>query len=109
MFLSGEKIEGERCMSAEGSSIKGCSQQSSTSFPKVKGGGPLFSGWGPLITGGLVNDTTPETSVTFNTFDSRKSKFHNEVTFKVNYCSSFHGQFPVRHYLRKLYPIRLYI
>ena len=46
-------------MSAEGSSVKGSSQQSSTSFPKVKGGGPLFSGPGPLITGGLVNDTTP--------------------------------------------------
>ena len=59
MFLLGEKIEGERCMSAEGSSVKGSSQQSSTSFPKVKGGGPLFSGLGPLITGGLVNDTTP--------------------------------------------------
>ena len=59
MFLSGEKIEGEKCMSAEGSSVKGSSQQSSTSFPGVKGGGPLFSGRGPLITGGLVNDTTP--------------------------------------------------
>ena len=59
MFLLGEKIEGERCMSAEGSSVKGSSQQSSTSFPKVKGGGPLFSGPGLLITGGLVNDTTP--------------------------------------------------
>ena len=59
MFLSGEKIKGERYMSAEGSSVKGSSQQSSTSFPKVKGGGPLFSGPGPLITGGLVNDTTP--------------------------------------------------
>ena len=46
-------------MSAEGSSVKGSSQQSCTSFPKVKGGGPLFSGQGPLITGGLVNDTTP--------------------------------------------------
>ena len=59
-FLSGEKIELERCMSAEGSSVKGNSQQSSTSFPKVKGGGPLLSGRGPLITGGLVNDTTQE-------------------------------------------------
>ena len=47
-------------MSAEGSSVKGSSQQSSTSFPNVKGGSPLFSGRGPLITGGLVNDTTPE-------------------------------------------------
>ena len=27
--------------------------------PKVNGGYPLFSGRGPLITGGLVNDTTP--------------------------------------------------
>ena len=45
-------------MSAEGSSVKGSSQQSSTSFPRVKGVGPLFSGPGPLITGGLVNDTT---------------------------------------------------
>ena len=61
MFLSGEKIKGERYMSAEGSSVKGSSQQSSTSFPKVKGVGPLFSGLGRLrsITGGLVNDTTP--------------------------------------------------
>ena len=59
MFLSREKLEGERCMSAEGSSVKGSSQQSSTSFPKVKGGGPLFSGPGLLITGELVNDTTP--------------------------------------------------
>ena len=58
MFLLGEKIKGERCMSAEGSSVKGSSQQSSTSFPWVKGGGLLFSGWDPLITGGLVNDTT---------------------------------------------------
>ena len=49
-------------MSAEGSSVKVSSQQSSTSFPKVKGGGPLFSGLGPLITGGLVNDTTPEST-----------------------------------------------
>ena len=59
MFLLGEQIEGERCMSAEGTSVKG---SSSTSFPKVKGEGPLFSGLGPLITGGLVNmvnDTTP--------------------------------------------------
>ena len=31
----------------------------STSGPKGKGGGLLFSGPGPLITGGLVNDTTP--------------------------------------------------
>ena len=60
MFLSGEKIKGERCMSAEGSSVKGSSQQSSTSFLKVKGGGPLFSGLGPLITRGLVNNTTQE-------------------------------------------------
>ena len=59
MFLTGEKIKWERCISAEGSSVKGSSQQSSTSFPKVKGGGPLFSGRGPLITGGLVKDTTP--------------------------------------------------
>ena len=51
MFLLGEKIEGERCMSTEGSSVKGSSQQSSTSFPKVKGRGPLFSGLGPLIRG----------------------------------------------------------
>ena len=60
MFLLREKIKGERCMSAEGWSVKGSSQQSSTSFPKVKGGGPLFSVLGPLIIGGLVNDTTPE-------------------------------------------------
>ena len=52
MFLLGEKIKGERCISAEGSSVKDSSQQSSTSFPKVMGGGPLFSGPVPLITGG---------------------------------------------------------
>ena len=63
MFLLGEKIEGERCMSAEGSGVKGISQQSSNSFPGVKGGGPLFSGRGPLITGGLVNDTTPDLTI----------------------------------------------
>ena len=48
MFLSG----GEGCMSAEGSSVKCSSQQSSTSDPKVKGGGLLFSGRGQLIMGG---------------------------------------------------------
>ena len=52
MFLWGENVEGERCISAQGSSVKGSGQQSSTSFPKVKGGGPLFSGQSPLITGG---------------------------------------------------------
>ena len=57
MFLSREKIEGGRCMSAEDSSVKGSIQQSSTSGPKVKGGRPLFPGLGPLITGGLVHDT----------------------------------------------------
>ena len=61
MFLWGEKVGGERCMSAEGLSVKGSSQQSWTSHPKLKGGGALFSGPGPLIMGrgGLVQDTTP--------------------------------------------------
>ena len=54
MFLSGEKVEGEKCISAQGSCVKGSSQQSSTPGPKVKGGGPLFSGQGPLIMGGGV-------------------------------------------------------
>ena len=44
-------------MSAEGLSVKGSSQQSWTSGPQLLGG--LFSGPGPLIMGGLVNDTTP--------------------------------------------------
>ena len=39
--------------------IKGSSQQSWTSDRKGKGGGPLYSGQGPLITGRLVNDATP--------------------------------------------------
>ena len=52
MFLSRQKLKGERYMSAEGSSVKGSSQQSSTSFPKFKGGGPLFSGPGHLFQGG---------------------------------------------------------
>ena len=52
MFLSRETIEGEWCMSAEGSSVKGSSQQSSTSFPKVKGGGPLFQAGAHLLQGG---------------------------------------------------------
>ena len=51
MFPSGEKVEGERCMSADCSSVKGSSQQGSTPGPKAKGG-PLFSGRGPLIMGG---------------------------------------------------------
>ena len=38
-------------MSAESSSVKGSSQQSWTFVPKFKGGGPLFSGLGPLIIG----------------------------------------------------------
>ena len=46
-------------MSAEGLSVKGSSQQSSTSGPQLLGGGPLFSGLGPLIMWGLVNNTTP--------------------------------------------------
>ena len=52
MFLSGEKLEGEKCISAQGSSVKGSSQWSSTSGPKVKGEDPLFLGRGPLIMGG---------------------------------------------------------
>ena len=60
MFLLGEKVEGEKHISAQGSSVKGSSQQSSTPGPKVKRGGPLFSGWAHLLWGGeLVNDTTP--------------------------------------------------
>ena len=59
MFLSGEKVEGEKYISAQGLNGKGSSQQSSTFGPKVKGGGPLFSGEGPLIMVGVVNDTTP--------------------------------------------------
>ena len=46
-------------MSAEGLSVKGSSQQSSNSGPKVKGWDPLCSGPGPHIMGVLVNDTTP--------------------------------------------------
>ena len=52
MFLRGEKVEGERCMSAEGLSVKGSSNQSWTSDPQLLVGGPLFSGPGPLIMGG---------------------------------------------------------
>ena len=42
MLLTGEKVEGERCMSAEGSSVKGSDQQSSTSGPKVRKGAHYF-------------------------------------------------------------------
>ena len=59
--MSGEREEGQRCMSAEGSSVKGSTGQSWTSGPKVKGQGPLFplfSGLGHWV-GGLKNDTTP--------------------------------------------------
>ena len=67
MFLSGEKVDGEKCISAQGSSVKGSSQQSSTPGPKVKGGGPLFSGQGPFFTGGwLVNNTTPEDKISIS-------------------------------------------
>ena len=40
-LLSGEKIEEKMVPYAEGSSVKGSSQQSWTSAPKVKGGCPL--------------------------------------------------------------------
>ena len=59
MFLSGERVEGERCMSAEGSSVKDSNQQSSTSDPKVKGRARYFQAGAHLLWGlGLVNDTT---------------------------------------------------
>ena len=62
-LIENVSVKGEdrrkRCMLAQGSSVKDSSQQSSTSFRKVKGGGLLFSGLGRLITRGLVNDTTP--------------------------------------------------
>ena len=46
-------------MSAEGPSVKGNYQQSSTSGPKVKGGGPVIFRLGPTYySGGLVNNTT---------------------------------------------------
>ena len=52
MFLSGEKVEGEKCISAQDSSVKGSSQQSSTPGPKVKGGGPYFQAGAHLLWGG---------------------------------------------------------
>ena len=43
------------------SRVKGNTQQSRISGPKVRGGGPLFSEGDPLITRReSVNDTTPE-------------------------------------------------
>ena len=54
MFLSGEKLEGEKCISAQGSSVKDSSQQSSTSGPKVKRGGPIIFRPGPTYYGGGV-------------------------------------------------------
>ena len=51
MFLSGEKLEGEKCISAQGSSVKGSSQQSSTSGPKVKGGACYFQVGAHLLWG----------------------------------------------------------
>ena len=53
MFPSGEKIKGEMCMSAQGLSVKGSSQQSSTSFPKVKGGGAVIFRPGPTYYRGV--------------------------------------------------------
>ena len=56
-------------MSAEGSSVKDSSQQSSTSGPKVKGEGSLFH----LLCGGggvgLVNDTAPVRPKQIQLFD----------------------------------------
>ena len=49
MFLSGDKVEGEKCISAQGSSVKGSSQQSSTSGPKVKGGAHYFQTMAHLL------------------------------------------------------------
>ena len=48
-----------RCLSVEGLTVKGSSQQSWTSDPNVKGGCRLFSGLGPLIIGEMINNTRP--------------------------------------------------
>ena len=52
MFLSREKVEGERCMSAEGLIVKDNSQQSSTSGPEIKGGACYFQAGARLLQGG---------------------------------------------------------
>ena len=49
MCLWGEKVEGEKCISAQGSSVKGSSQQSFTSGPKVKGGAYYFQAGAQLL------------------------------------------------------------
>ena len=51
MFLWWEKVEGEKCISVQGSSVKGSSQQSSTSGPKVKGGAHYFQAGAHLLWG----------------------------------------------------------
>ena len=58
-FLSGEKVEGEMVPYAEGSSVKGSSQQMNL-WPLGLGRGAVISRRIPLTTGGLVNDTTPD-------------------------------------------------
>ena len=73
-------------MLAEGSRVKGSSQQRSTSFPKVKEEGPLFSGPGPLITGGSVNDTTPATE---NKIRSVATKRENALLATIYYKKLF--------------------
>ena len=45
------KIEGERCMSAEGSSVKGSSQQSPTSGPSLREGAHCFQAQAHLLWG----------------------------------------------------------
>ena len=81
MFLSGEKLEGERCISAEGLSVKGSSEHSSTYGPKVKGAGPLFSGRGHLLQGSWwmilhrQDSRCPEPSVKFKDPDCSLHKF----------------------------------
>ena len=50
MFLSGEKVEGAKCISAQGSSVKGSSQQSSFG-PKFKGGARYFQAGAHLLWG----------------------------------------------------------
>ena len=60
--MRGEGFYLLKCISAQGSHVKGTIQQSSTSGPKVKGGGPITFRPGPTYYGGgggLVNDTTP--------------------------------------------------
>ena len=62
-FLSGEKVEGKRCLKLRAQVLRGAASRVGPLALRLREGGPLFSGGCPLKTGGggSVNDNTSGT------------------------------------------------